>query len=165
MLKDYFARSVLVITLLTGIPALTLIGAAGGVICSMSFLYSGGIERLAAGGALPPTAIYMWLDGTLWRVISAFGLFLGARVVFLLLRLRWNIFLSQAAAGVGTFLVIRYLYGILGVFNTILSVWSVVMFVAFLAVFDSLEPERGERWRGIFRSLLTPAFRGSRWRR
>jgi hypothetical protein len=157
MLKSYFGRSVFAATLLIGVPVLVLLWFAGGVVCSMALTW-----QVMGEGDMPgnvPMALNLY--PALWRTILSFGIFLSARAAFLILKLRWNIFLSQIMAGVATFLLIRVLYDLLGVFTTPLSVWSVITFVAFLSVFDSLEPERGDRWRAFFLVL----FGRSRWRR
>ncbi|MDR3265274.1 MAG: hypothetical protein LBT15_04590 [Synergistaceae bacterium] len=165
MLRDYFARPVLAATVLIGVPALALLWFAGGVVCAMTSAY-GGLSAYAelGEGMLPGRGMPLNVYEAVWRIGLAFGAFLGVRAVFLHLRLRWNIFFSQIAAGAATFFLIRLLYNTVGRFNTGLSVWSVIMFVAFLAAFDSLEPERGERWRDFIRVLILPASRRSRWR-
>jgi hypothetical protein len=163
VLKDYFGRTVFAATLLIGIPALTVLWFAGGAACTTALTWQIAGE-FGEGSALPRPIPLNLHEALLWTILS-FGIFLGVRSVFLALRLRWNLFLSQIMAALGAFLLIRLMYRTLGVFNTPLSVWSVIMFVAFLSVFDSLEPERGDRWRAFFRALFIPVFGRSRWRR
>ena len=153
MSNDYFSQRAFIPTLLFGIPILSVLCAAGGLLSLLMHVYTD-FDAAFSGGALPTFSFTACLLRALWLSFGTFAAYLGGRFLLALLGLRLGMLYPLAGAAVAAFMNIRLLRGFLGSFGTLTAVWSVVLFVAWFAVLDSLEPERGARWRTVLLSLL-----------
>lgn len=153
MSNEYFSQRALIPTLVLGIPALSVLCAVGGLLCAIAPIYTD-FEAAFAAGPLPAFSFIGCLVRALGLTFGTFAAYLGGRFLLTLFRLRFGMFYPLTGATVATFMAVRLLRGFFGSFGTLMAAWSIVLFVAWFATLDSLEPERGAYWRPSLLSMF-----------